>query len=110
VRYNELYGPRQGPAIFLCGSDRHPFWAYEAGAIHGIVSDAASVAERYHWEDGLRWNIDHQSVAQWALVRLSNVQRVNIPLASTATETRVKDLRQTSNEKPGLEIRLSTRV
>ena len=31
---------------------------------------------------------------------------MNIPLASTASETRVKDLRQTSNVKPGLETRV----
>ena len=41
-------------------------------------------------------------------MRLSNVERVNIPLASTASETRVKDLRQTSNVRPGLAIRLSS--
>ena len=66
-----------------------------------------SVAERYHWEDGPCWNFDHQSVTQRTLVRLSNVQKVNIPLASTASEKRVKDLRQTSNVRPGLEFRVS---
>jgi hypothetical protein len=43
------------------------------GAIHGIVSDAKSVAEHYHWEDGHCWSFDHQSVTQGTLVRLSNV-------------------------------------
>jgi hypothetical protein len=37
------------------------------------VSDARSVAERYHWEDGACWSFDHQSVTQGTLVRLSNV-------------------------------------
>ena len=45
----------------------------ERSAQRGIVSDAKSVAERYHWEDGPCWNFDHQSVTQGTLVRLSNV-------------------------------------
>jgi hypothetical protein len=38
-----------------------------------------SVAERYRWEAGLRWNFDDQSVTQGTLVRLSNVEWVNNP-------------------------------
>ena len=55
------------------GHSRGPFTALRYGAIHGIVSDAKSVAERYHWEDGQCWSFDHQSVTQGTLVRLSNV-------------------------------------
>jgi hypothetical protein len=43
------------------------------------------------------------TITQGTLVRSSNMYRVNIPLASTESDTMVKDLRQTSNVKPGLE-------
>jgi len=49
---------------------RGSFTALRYGAIHGIVSDAKSAAERYHWKDGPCWNFDHQSVTQGTLVRL----------------------------------------
>jgi len=55
------------------GESRGSFTALRYGAIHGIVSDVESVAERYHWEDGACWNFDHQSVTQGTLVRLSNM-------------------------------------
>jgi hypothetical protein len=55
------------------GESRGSFTALRCGAIHGIVSDAKSVAERYHWEDGPCWNFDHESVTQRTLVWLSNV-------------------------------------
>ena len=42
------------------------------GAIHGIVSDARSVAERYHREDGPCLNFD-QSLTRVALLQLANV-------------------------------------
>jgi hypothetical protein len=54
------------------GASRGSFTALRYGAIHGIVSDTKSVAERYHWEDGQCWSFDDQSVTQGTLVRLSN--------------------------------------
>jgi hypothetical protein len=35
-------------------------------------------------------------------------KRVNIPLASTASQTRINDLRQNPNVKPGLEVTVYT--
>jgi hypothetical protein len=57
----------------FCEQDRElgSVTASRYGAIHGIVSDAKSVAERYHWEDGQCWSFDQQSVTQATLLRLA---------------------------------------
>jgi hypothetical protein len=55
------------------GESRGSFTALRYGAIHAIVSDAKSVAERYHWEHGPCRSFDHQSVTQGTLVRLPDV-------------------------------------
>jgi hypothetical protein len=45
----------------------------EGRSDHAIVSDAKSVAERYHREHGPCWSFDHQSVTQGTLVQLPDV-------------------------------------
>jgi hypothetical protein len=55
------------------GGSRESFTALGYGANHGMMSDAMSVAERYHSEDGPCRNLDHQSLTWGALGQVSNV-------------------------------------
>jgi hypothetical protein len=63
------------------GESRRAFTALRYSAIHGIVSDAKSVAERYRWEDALR-----------AACRLPALRELWVE-NTTATDFAVEDIR-----------------